>query len=252
MRLARPFALAALTVGLMAGTAPAGTVSLTYDHSTPTAPSGTFQYAAGTAAVGGTPGPYYFRQNTPINTGLPNTITAFCVEVNQPIASGATTYMTYSPLSATPGLTTNQVGLITKLFANDYSRAWDNTSFAGSSDATAFQLALWEIMYDGQTGSALNVSSGNFQVKSGIAASTIATANSWLTALAGQGSNLGDYQLVYLKNGYKQDQITMIPNPPKPGNPVPAPAGAVLLGMGGLLAAARNLRKRVAAPTTAA
>ena len=259
---ARPYSLAVLAAAAMAAPASAESVRLQFDKTTSSS-AVTVKYNNGANTVTGTPGPYYWHQSpgngVPLNSALPNGVTTFCVELSQTISTGSTYTYTTTPLASGPGISPQEATLISQLYATNFNTAWNSTSFTGSNASTAFQLALWELVYD--TGSSLSLSGGNFFLTTTPAnANAVAIAQGWLTDLKdGKGKNLAtvfpNSQLVYLSNGSNQDQLALVPippTPPGPGNPVPAPAGAVLLGMGGLLAAARNLRRRATAPTTVA
>ncbi|HUR54714.1 MAG TPA: hypothetical protein VMZ71_11320, partial [Gemmataceae bacterium] len=139
---------------------------------------------------------------------------------------------------------------IQKLFVNNYNTAWANSSFAGSSTATAFQLALWELVYDGPGG---NLGNGNFTYAGALNSGVGKSAKDMLNDLAGTssssfGSLFPNTQVVWLSSGSFQDQITVVPK--VPDVPVPAPPSIVLAGLAlgtGLFGRAFRRRKEVAA-----
>ena len=86
-----------------------------------------------------------------------------------------------------------------------------------SVNAAAFQVAIWEIVYE-ETGS-YDLASGDFQA--GDNAAVIAQASAWLSNL---GSGTGSYDLTFYQSDTSQDLVAGTISP------VPAPAGLLLLG----------------------
>ncbi len=263
---ARFVATAIVTLtGLLIGSsrAAAGTVDLQFDQTTGTS-AVSIKYTIGgtTTTESAVPGPYYWHQvGSPLNSSFPNSVTTFCVELNQYISTGNQYTYTSTALASQSGVTALEATDITKLWGAYYNAsAWDNTSFTGSLQSTAFQLALWKLVYDGGTN--LNLTSGNFVIPGATASSLNNTttadglAQTWLNALAGTSSsifstNFSGEQLVWLSNSWSQDQLTMIPSSTPP-TVVPAPPGLVLAGIGFLGLIGRSVRRRkVAAPTAA-
>jgi hypothetical protein len=230
----RAWVAAAVFAVLSSAPSSASPVTLSFDKTTPASP--VTVYVNGTS-VTGTPGPYYWHESNPA-PGSPyaNPTTTFCVELTQHISTGNTYSYTPTTLASTPGVSASEATLISQLWGAHFNTAWESSTFTGSDQSTAFQLALWELVYD--SGSNLSLSSGNFKVTS---ASQYAKniAQSWLNGLSSLpanqfGTNFSDDQLVWLRNSSKQDQLTMIPGdhqPPPPAG-VPAPPG-VLLGLFG-------------------
>lgn len=250
---------AAATMFAAASRAPADTIALTFDHTTGTA-GVPVQYTINgtTSSPTVTPGPYFWHptNGVPLNSGFSSPLATFCVELNQSIsANNSYTYTIDTNLAAMPTIgTTVKANQIEELWGRYYDPNWANPAFAGSLQSTAFQLALWELVYDG--GSNLNLTSGNFQSKSGSVSNTgtaTGLAASWLSSLSSTGSNaaafntrFNGYDLVGLTNGTRQDQITMIqPPPPTQHGPVPAPPAVILAGIGfiGLVGRARMTRQ---------
>jgi PEP-CTERM motif len=158
-----------------------------------------------TGRVGPDPGP-----NPPTMN-----ILFWCAELTQSFSFGTVyTDYTISPL-------TNK--LLSQLF----------TEVGGSAGATAtqtksaaFQLSVWEILFEGGTYGGLNVSSGNFSATGD--AGAIAQANTWLAALT--ASSAATTQLFLLASPDHQDFITDTPIPPS--FLVPEPSPLPLLGAG--------------------
>lgn len=154
--------------------------------------------------------------------GLQGNFSSFCIEVTQHVAFGGTyTYdVTMTPNAPTPDINFNlpmgntKASQLSELFGR-YS-----SSLAGNTDFGAFQMAVWEIVYDNGT----NVNAGVFQIRN--AAASEALANTWLGTLDGSGPMMGG--LFALSNRDQQDQI------------VPGPGGLALACAGGLLVARRR------------
>jgi len=112
-----------------------------------------------------------------------------------------------------------KAGWINKLYGSHYS----NAMLTNSSDAAAFQLAIWEIVYD--TPGSWNVNSGNFYA-TGFGA--LGTAQTWLNGLTTSSPGFSG-SLVALTNRTQQDYIAVAPVP-EPGTifaalSILAPAG---------------------------
>jgi len=231
--------LAAVASLMGSSRAAADSITLYYDHSI-TGP-GTLVNMTSWGQSSGTnvrSGPYYWTTNgQPINTG--NAVATFCVEIPQgfsasnadgsPSGNGSTTY-TASSLTAVFDADTEKS--ISQLYAAHFDSAWNSPTFNGTTQSTAFQLAMWEIVYDGAGGS---LAGGNFRVFNQDLNDTntaAGLAKSWLGSL-GSGpsfdSKYAGYKLLGLTNPNSQDQVILVPPSPKC---VPAPPGALLAGMG--------------------
>jgi len=155
-------------------------------------------------------------------SGLQGSFSSFCIEVTQHVAFGGTyTYdVTMTPNAPTPDINFNlpmgntKASQLSELFGRYYS------SLAGNTDFGAFQMAVWEIVYDTGT----SVSNGVFQIRNAVPSETL--ANTWLGSLDGSGPLMGG--LFALSNREAQDQI------------VPAPGVLALAGAGGLLVTRRR------------
>ncbi|MBX9582591.1 MAG: hypothetical protein K2X87_19975 [Gemmataceae bacterium] len=217
----RPFAaaVAVLSAALAApGRAPAGLVDLHFDNVTPSGAVAGRYFGNG---FNSTPGPYYF---TPVggpeapNFASPTAV--FCVELSQFIAPGTTYTYDVQPIA-----NSGNGALFLKLWGAHYDPAWGNPLFGGSTASAAFQIASWELAYDGP--SPLDVAADNFQVDDPMSPAAV-LAQSWLDGLAGLPSNtfsaaFPGKQLVLLHNDSAQDLVAMVQ-----GNPVPAPPAAAL------------------------
>jgi hypothetical protein len=161
-----------------------------------------------------------------IGTTSPPTTSIFfwCAELSQTFSFGASPPYVYqlNPLSNT---------LLSQLFTEvggSGSILSGASSEAKTDLSAAFQLAIWEILFEGGTYGGLNVSSGNFKATGDHDGDAIAQANIWLAAL-NAGSPAGT-ALYLLHNDNNQDFITDTNTPP--GITVPEPSPLPLLGVG--------------------
>jgi hypothetical protein len=187
-------------------------------------------------------GPFNFIVNSDTSgTGLGPTFRSFCADFFQGVAVGndyTYTPVAFSDLPDVAGDPT-RMAKIQELYDRFYDVATD------AEKGAAFQLALWEILYDPTD---TDLSSGNFTASGPGSPSAIPVAQNWLDII-GDGS-IPDpdqkYVLTGLLSGTAQDQIV-------PTTPVPAPAGIVLLAIGAVgLIARRKLAAKKAAETETA
>lgn len=258
----RPLAACIAAAALLAITSRASAefVSLKFDKAVePTADV----YLNGTVQPNTPLGPFYWTENNlPPNTNFPPPTSTFCIELGGGLPAVGTTgtFGVTNPANAptikdgaTPAQADAKAAAISELYARFYNNAWDSASFTGSTSAIAFQLALWELVYDGPsaTATSLTDSSSHFYVKtSDIPTSIVNQAQGWLNALNGSvsfDSVFPGQELVALyapvegagKDQPWQDQITK-----RPRAAVPAPPGVVLAGMGFLALLGGRLRWR--------
>ena len=156
---------------------------------------------------------------TNTTSGSVNSFISWCVDIFQYIPGG--TPGEYS-LDA-GGLTLNaasrnDLGRLATMFLSAAT-----TPGAGSgNNAAAFQLAIWEILYERNTPS-YNIASGSFFSTAALSAShTI--AQGWLNQVNNPNNSANTYSLnVYTSQGF-QDQVTF--------QNVPEPSTLALLGIG--------------------
>lgn len=183
--------------------------------------------AGGTAVhYGGFAGFYAWEKLSgpgPLSNG---TFLTMCIELTEFFSSGGTYTVAYAdpqnapdpgnPLSTVGHMGAAKAALLSELYGR----------FLGLVDtdkeAAAFQVAVWEIVYD--TGLKLGTNQGQVFIDNAnhLNAGTYgALAQSWLDQLDGTGPHMD--LLALSKTGF-QDQV--VPNP------VPAPPGLVLAGIG--------------------
>src|SRR5437868_11340010 len=167
----------------------AETITLHLDSVTSASVQGTFNGSTQTF----TPGPYFWSTTTaPINS-----VSTFCVQLDQFITVGNTYTFDKTSLAASPTVgNQTKANYITELYGRYYNTAWNSPSFTGSTQATAFQLALWELIYDGPTSASskgsLDLSSGTFKDTASSDAAAVSLAQKYLTGGSGFTALSGD------------------------------------------------------------
>ncbi|MBX3388336.1 MAG: PEP-CTERM sorting domain-containing protein [Phycisphaeraceae bacterium] len=157
-------------------------------------------------------------------TGLTGTFATFCLEVHQDIFPGNNyTYevntVANAPLPINVLFGTPMGAVKADKIAELYGRFFGG--LVSNDDYAAFQLSVWDFVYDGGDG----VSNGVFQAQGFGAA--MAQANAWIAAVDGTGPRMSG--LLALSSDDWQDQIF-----------TPAPGSLALLGLGGLVASRRR------------
>ena len=166
-----------------------------------------------------------------------NSFHSVCVDVEHYLSFG-NSYSNYTAKTASAyGLSAAQESLLNKLYTNHYAG-----SRSSNEKAAAFQIAAWEIRYDG--GSALNLYDGLFKMGTGGNDNARDQAATWLSSLSGKNS--GNWTFTVLDSvGDRLDQtshqdllVTM---------PVPEPSEMALFlaGLGLMGAVARRRQPRI-------
>jgi hypothetical protein len=250
-RLLRPLA-AAVALAAFAADAPRASAEFVY-----------LQYtgSAGNPAIDNNrlkapAGPFFWKENElPPNASFPPPTSTFCLELNagqQLPTTGETVEFKVYSLAQAPSPAAANAALIAELYGKHYQTAWDSNAYksSGTTDPSiAFQIALWELMYDGQSN---NLTSGAFALPTtGYQAAQDAQA--LLASLTKTGdasyftSRFAGKELVALiapsSDGKEpkdiQDQITM-----RPTAVVPAPPGLILAGIGMVTLIGRSRLRR--------
>jgi hypothetical protein len=202
------------------------------------ATSVTYTYNGNSASA--TPGPYYWNASPPPNMGS-NPIATFCIEVTQYTLNG--TYDVVAPAAAPTIGDPAKADAIRALYGNYYNLAWNNPATAWSDPSfRPFQLALWELVYDGLYNLANPGSDwlGTATFRSGSSAAGAATSmlNNTLAnipaGLSQFNTRLAGYELVALVSQSGQDQLWL-----RPSSVIPAPPAILLAGLGLLVVGGR-------------
>lgn len=164
-------------------------------------------------------GPFKFTVTTGDSLFGTGPLVSFCAALPEDIAGQSYSFQVVSP-SALPDVGPNaaKLALIDRLFDRHYGVATD------ADRGGAFQLALWELLYDGPGN--LDLNAGNHDVTSPDSVTAVAIAKNWLAALETPNpADVDNYTVYGLASPDAQDQLTVVPNTP---NQIPAPAGVVL------------------------
>jgi hypothetical protein len=176
---------------------------------------------------------------TPLNG---QTKVTFCTDLTEYVSPGGATY-TVAPIASLPqtvgwaAMGATRAQAVYNLFAA--AGGAQNAAGANADYAAAFQIALWELVYDyNGTAGSLSLTGGNFNVKqtdgTALSGAILTDVNAFFTAVT-TGPNAAQTGLLGLTNNGAQDQIVQL-------DVVPLPAGAAI-GLAGLGMAAMVRRR---------
>jgi hypothetical protein len=174
-----------------------------------------------------------FSLGTGVMAGVSGSRITFCTDLTEYVSTGGSTY-TVAPISTLPQ--TNgwpAMGAVREQAVYDLYSAANSLQYGSSNDwATAFQVALWEVVYDySGSSSSLDLLHGNFEARTTGGASLGSSLQTKVAALfAGLGLGHANPGLYGLTNNGCQDQLVQV---------VPLPVaslwGAAGLGMVGIV-----------------
>lgn len=166
---------------------------------------------------------------------LSGTYITFCSELTEFVNASTLTYDCYDiptvPFANASPFNADRTQAVANLFAS-YGDAAISTGDAAF--ASAFQITIWEIIYDFDPGigmSSIDVAAGSLLVTNTDTTSLVPSVSAYIASFAAAAVTPGTQnQLHSIRNAGAQDQIVL----------VPAPAAALLAGMSGLIASRRR------------
>jgi hypothetical protein len=186
-----------------------------------------------------------FSAGNGVAAGLTGTKVTFCTDLTEYVSSGGATY-TVAPIaslpqtSGWPAMGATRAQAVYDLYA---AAAGTQSASGASADlASAFQIVLWEIVYDySGSASSLNLTAGNLRATrtdgSALGSGVMTQVNALFAAIGSGAAQLG---LMGLSNNGAQDQIVEVPTV----IPLPPAAWAGLSGLGLAFAIRRRAARR--------
>ncbi len=192
-----------------------------------------------------------------VQNGDHERMVTFCVQLDAVIPLNPTNYSGSGNAPSSLNIDADREALVSQWFGQYFAPFEDFVESSMMSwnptEAIAFQLGLWEILYedlDDVLAGQMDVTAGDFATSRPAGwESSLDLANTWLAEM---NPDLPGADLLWLSNEQYQDQVTMVPpgednpprNPPKTGAPVPEPVTGTLAAMGlaalGLVAGRRR------------
>lgn len=222
----------ALGFAVFAGTATASPISLVYNGTD--VASGDREivtFSSSPVSQGTRAYAYGFNMSDISDPSVLGDFLAWCLDIGSYLSTSSTDGRAYE-MTDTPF--SNSFGVNTSRIQSVFDANFAGVDTSDGKQAAAFQVALWNMVYDGDT----DASSGTFAVSAD--AGVISLANDYLTAAS---SFTGDkaYRLTFLESspetygGKKyQNLVTIAPVP------IPAAGGLLLMALGGLGVMARR------------
>lgn len=143
---------------------------------------------------------------------------SFCIELTQNVTPGASyTGILINALANSPQPGTNNTpmgataaALLSNMWYQNITNSASKLPLTNATQAAAFQIAIWEIVYDG--GGSLNLSNGSVTAAGN--ASLLAAANAFLASANANGPKANLYALSKGPTSNFQDQvIELVPEP---------------------------------------
>lgn len=223
----------ALALSLLATTASATPISLTYDGpSVANADRETVTISAAPVSPASS-NVYAFGFNMTDTTGTLDSFLAWCLDLGSFLSTSGSAkpyVITDNPFSNSFGMDAGERARVQSVFDANYG----TLDVTNGVDAAGFQVALWNALYDGD----LDAGDGVFSVSNN--ADVIAAANGYLTAANAYDGDKA-YRLTFLESTPSANQTKKYQNLVTV-SPVPLPAAGILLlaAFGGLGFAARR------------
>lgn len=224
----------ASALAVSVGMAAASTVSLKYEGGTA---DGGVSFSSVPAVVKNAPrssGAFGFNMVDVTKGGsVLGKFVAWCLDLEHALETKvATPYtVTKTPFSNSYGLDTVEMKRVQSVFDANFK----SVKLGDNTQAAAFQVALWNALYDGDTAAGR----GPFAIKSdGSGKDIIEQANKYLEA-AKKFDGKKVWNLTFLESRDKTTRQNLVTVTPVP---VPAAAGLLLLALGGLAAVGRRRR----------
>ncbi len=218
LRAAVPTALLAVLAS-----AHASPISVTYDGFVAGSASGRIYGPDSGAERSVRAGQFQFQVDAdPLGVLWDDELQAFCIDVTQWLVTGQTVTYEFTPAAASGYLDADQLADIAWLYDNQAA------SLGTAQHDAAFQLALWELVYDGAQPSLLS-GAGSFWSNSFGGAQAI--AESWLVDLSAAAPSDGyvssSYTFYVMRPTHPVSNQTLLV-----ARPVPEPSALLLVGLG--------------------
>ncbi len=178
---------------------------------------------------------YSLTNGTGAASVLSGNYITYCSELTQVVNASTLGYEVFEiPASSFPNaspLNADRTQAVANLFAAYGDMA---ISTGDSAFASAFQITIWEIIYDFDPGmgmGSIDVGAGSLTVTNTDTSSLAPSISAYISAFAAAATTPGTQNALFsIRNGSAQDQIVL----------VPAPGSVALLGFSGLVAARRR------------